>query len=130
MNDSSTKKDIKVEEEEIVIDPSFRKTISLEFLLQDFLDVKRILFKNNLTPQEFLGYVLRLGAKQDTRVMKLVREASENNSLFVEEGKKSRIMTANDLFGIIEKKRKVKNEELNSNLKRGKEDDEQGINSD
>lgn len=105
------------EEDEIIIDPSFRKRIALEFLVGDFIEMKKLLFKHNLTPQEFVGYLFRIGAKRDTRVMNLVKEAGENNSSFVEDGKKSRIMAANDLFGIIEKKRKVKNEGLNSNLK-------------
>jgi len=113
-------------EDDILIDPSFRKRIALEFLIGDFIEMKKILFKHGLTPQEFIGYVFRVGVKQDARVMSLVKEAGENNSSFVEDGKKSRIMTANDLFGIIEKKRKVKNEKLNSSLKRVNEEDEFG----
>ena len=112
--------------DDIFIDPSFRKRIALEFLIGDFIEMKKVLFKHGLTPQEFIGYVFRVGVKQDTRVMSLVKEAGENNSSFVEDGKKSRIMTANDLFGIIEKKRKVKNEKLNSSLKRVNEEDEFG----
>ena len=70
------------------------------------LDLRRILFKNNLTPQKFMSFLVEKTVTNDERLVELIQEAQEETLMVSNGNKRLKSLNADELYALIEEEDK------------------------
>jgi hypothetical protein len=70
------------------------------------LDLRRILFKNNLTPQKFMSFLIEKAVTNDNRLVELIQEAQEETLAVSTGNKRLKSLNADELYALIEEEDK------------------------
>lgn len=85
-----------------------RKRLELAVPEEALLEMRKLLFSNGLSLQEFLGFIFVVAQKRDANVMSLIDEAKKQKTINGQTPNVGRHTTANELYALMEQNSALK----------------------